>query len=180
MVVLVLAFFMGLQATLQNFRVEGPSMEPTLADGQYVLVNKVSYYHLDLARLSGVVPFWEAERGRALYPFQRPRRGEVIVFQFPRDSSEDFVKRIIAAPGDTVEIRDDEVYVNGVALEEPYVAPALLRDFPRRQLLPDEYFVLGDNRGQSRDSREGWTVPAENVIGRVWVAYWPFSRVSFF
>ena len=115
------------------------------------------------------------------YLFDPPQRGEVVVFRFPVDPSRDFVKRVIAVPGDSVEIRNGNVFVNDKALEEPYTL-----DDPRgitmiEQVMgPDEYFVLGDNRLQSNDSKNWGPVPLENIIGKVWVSYWPLSEIEAF
>ena len=181
-ILLALLIFMALQASIQNFRVEGSSMDPTLSDRQYLLVNKLLYYRLDKARLARWLPFFDAEEGDNLYPFHPPNRGEVVVFRFPRDESRDFVKRVIGVPGDEVEIRDGRVFVNDRALQESYVLGSSNCSFPQTcqiHLKDGEYFVLGDNRPASNDSRDWGPVRLDNIIGRVWVSYWPFSELGF-
>ena len=176
---LALLIFMALQASVQNFRVEGSSMQPTLHGGEYLLVNKFVYYRLDKARLARWIPFRDAEEGEVVYPFHPPRRREVVVFRFPQDPTRDFVKRVIAVPDDTVEVRAGRVYVNDELLDEPYVADRSRSVSPRRVLAEGEYFVLGDNRPSSNDSRDWGPVPLDNIVGRAWVTYWPFSDLGF-
>ena len=181
-ILLALLIFMALQASVQNFRVEGSSMDPTLSDSQYLLVNKLFYYRLDKGKLAGWLPFFNAEEGDTLYPFHPPSRGEVVVFRFPRDESRDFVKRVIGVPGDTVEIRDGKVFVNDRALQESYVAGPSNCSPPKTcqtRLKDKEYFVLGDNRVASNDSRDWGPVHLDNIVGRVWISYWPFSELGF-
>ena len=180
-VLLTLILFAGLQGTVQNVRVDGFSMRPTLDEDQYLLVNKLAYSQVRLANLSRYIPFVDLGDEESSYLFDPPQRGDVVVFRFPVDPSRDFVKRVIAVPGDSVEIRNGNVFVNDKALEEPYTL-----DDPRgitmlEQVMgPDEYFVLGDNRLQSNDSKNWGPVPLENIIGKVWVSYWPLSEIEAF
>ena len=105
-----------------------------------------------------------------------------MVFRFPRDESRDFVKRVIGVPGDKLEIRDGRVFLNDRALQESYVLGPSNCSFPRTceiRLKDGEYFVLGDNRPASNDSRDWGPVHLDNIIGRVWVSYWPFSELGF-
>ncbi|MBI4311703.1 MAG: signal peptidase I [Chloroflexi bacterium] len=177
---LSLLVFAGLQLTIQNFRVEGSSMEHTLESGQYLLVNKLIYYRLDMEKLSRVLPFVDAETGDSKYLFHPPQRGEVVVFRYPLDPSRDFVKRVIAVPGDSVEIRDGNLYVNAELVKEPYVGNVARSSMRRIVLAADEYFVMGDNRPHSNDSRAWGPVKITDIIGRAWVAYWPFSDWKLF
>jgi signal peptidase I len=178
---LALFLFSGLQATVQNFRVEGSSMEPTLTEDQYLLVNKFLYYRIDGDRLSRFIPFLDIEPGEPSFLFHQPARGEIIVFHYPRDVTRDFVKRVIAVPGDTVEMRGGRVYVNGMLVEEPYLtAPYGRTDMAEQTIGADEYFVMGDNRRQSNDSRSWGTVPLSNVVGKAWFSYWPSSKADLF
>ncbi|MFQ5860530.1 MAG: signal peptidase I [Dehalococcoidia bacterium] len=179
-VLLALGIFFLLQLSIQNFRVEGASMQPTLEEGQYLLVNKLVYRQMDLARLSRLVPFWEAEEPDSWFPFHPPRRGEVIVFHFPGDPRRDFVKRVIGLPGEHIRISRGKVYINGEVLEEPYLLSRSHENLRAITLSPDQYFVMGDNRTSSNDSRDWGPVPLENVIGRAWITYWPASRLGFF
>ena len=175
-VILALLIFLALQVSVQSFRVEGPSMQPTLQEGQRLLVNKLVYFRIDPDILSNVLPFLDVDRDKFMFPFHPPRRGEVVIFRFPGDESRDFVKRVIGVPGDTVEIHQGEVSVNGEKLDEPYITHRDRRDMDSLEVPPESYFVLGDNRRASNDSRDWGTVPEDDFIGRAWVSYWPFDR----
>ena len=176
--ILALLIFLALQSSVQNFRVEGSSMEPTLSTGQYLLVNKLVYFNLSPGDLKSLLPFADVDRSEPLFAFHPPRHGEVIIFHFPRDETRDFVKRVIGVPGDEIEIRRGAVYVNGVELDEPYITHQSEASMPRTTVPPDSYFVLGDNRRASNDSRDWGPVPAKNVVGRAWVSYWPLDRFN--
>ena len=138
------------------FTVDGPSMRPTLEDGQRLLVDRLTYR------------------------FQDPQRGDVIVFRYPANPRQHFIKRIIAIPGDEVLISRGTVYVNGVALEEPYIAGPMFGSFGPVVVPPDSYFVLGDNRNNSEDSRDRRVgfVPRDHIIGRAIWRYWPITEMS--
>ena len=153
--VITLLLFVVVRAVVQNYRIEGPSMMPTLQNHQYILVDKLTYF------------------------FGSPHRGDVIVFEYPKDTSEDFVKRIVGVPGDTVQVAANGVVsVNGVTINEPYVndlgnpyGPTIVT------LGPNQYFVLGDNRGDSSDSRAWGPVPRNDIIGRAELVYWPLNNI---
>jgi signal peptidase I len=172
-VLLALLIFLVLQFSVQNFRVEGSSMQPTLTEGQYLLVNKIVYLRVANESLASLLPWVESADDRSLFAFHQPEHGEVIIFHFPRDPSRDFVKRVIGVPGDVIEIQQGTVSVNGVALDEPYITQHDRRTIGLLEVQPDSFYVLGDNRRASNDSRDWGFVPAENVIGRAWVSYWP-------
>lgn len=141
-----------MQATIQKSSVVGHSMEPSLQNGQQLLINKVVYY------------------------FFEPERGDVIILHPPPPYSSKttpFIKRIIALPGDTVEIKNGAVYVNGLKLDEPYIKDLPAYTFLRRIIPENEYFVLGDNRNNANDSHNGWMVPRQNIIGKAWLSIWP-------
>ncbi len=176
-VILALLIFLGLQFSVQNFRVEGSSMEPTLVEGQYLLVNKIVYLRFDPRDLQNFLPFIGSERTDTVYPFHGPSRGEVIIFHYPLNPSRDFVKRVIGLPGDIVEIDRGVVSVNGVELDEPYVTHPDRRSMSEFVVPENSYFVLGDNRRASNDSRDWGEVPVENIIGRAWVNYWPIDQL---
>jgi signal peptidase I len=148
-ILLLAIIFVALRATLQSFKIEGASMEPSFHNGQYLLVNK------------------------AIYFFHAPQRGEAIVFY--KEPGLAYIKRVIGLPGDVIEIKDGELYINGKLLQEPpYIPPDCYhRYMAPEKILPDHYFVLGDNRNHSSDSRRGWTVPQEDIVGKVWLCYWP-------
>lgn len=137
-----------------RFVVQGPSMEPTFYDGQYLIVSRIDYLIGD------------------------PQRGDVIVFHYPNNTSEDYIKRVIGVPGDTIEIRDTLVYVNGDLLDEPYINEPCTENRCSDNLVTlaaDEYYVLGDNRNRSRDSRATnfGSVTREHIVGKVFIRYWP-------
>lgn len=174
--VLAALIFLVVRGVAQNFRVEGPSMEPGLHDGQYLLVNKAVYFRLDMDTLSKYIPFING--GSTRYLFHAPERGDVIVFRYPNDPSRDFIKRVIGVPGDTVSIQEGVVSVNGVPLEEPYINFATGGDKEAVVVPPGNYFVLGDNRANSSDSRSWGFVPEENIIGKAMFSYWPLSELG--
>lgn len=180
-IILAVLIFFLIQASVQNFRVEGFSMQPTLEDKQMLLVNKMVYLKVDMQRLSGLVPFWEVQEKELVYPFHPPNREDVVVFHWPLDLQRELVKRVIGVPGDTVEIRDGVVSVNGSRLQEPYLTQPGTRSDDMAPLLIKEghYFVLGDNRPKSNDSRDWGLVPQENMVGKVWFVYWPPSNLNF-
>lgn len=145
---LTLIIFLVLNTLTGRFQVRGSSMEPTLHDGQYLVVSKLTYW---------------------IHP---PERGDVVVFRPPGNRKEDYIKRIIGLPGDKIEIRNGEIQVNGARLEEPYIADAT----PYAgswEVEPGKYFVLGDNRRNSSDSHTWGVLPRENIVGKAWFCYWP-------
>ena len=112
---------------------------------------------------------------KASYFFSDPQRGDVIIFNPDNGSQFPYIKRVIALPGDTVEVKDNKVFINGIPLEEEYIMEPPRYTMPAKTIPEGEYFVLGDNRNNSNDSHAGWTVPRENVIGKAWFVYWPLS-----
>jgi signal peptidase I len=138
----------------QATQVHGQSMEPTLHSDQRLVVEKVSY------RLHG------------------PRRGDIVVLKSPQQSSELLIKRVIGLPGETVEIRQGRVYINGQELDEPYLERPVGGNWGPIIVSPLQVFVLGDNRSFSNDSRAFGMVPIENIVGRAWVSYWPLDEVG--
>ena len=177
---------MALHLSIQNYKVEGPSMEPTLNQNEYLIVNKLVYLRINPGEVFDALPFYEWE-GEAddRYVFHAPRRGEVVVFRSPRDPDRDFVKRVIGLPGDTVWIEKGTVHVKSNAehtseyvLDEPYVTQRDHTDMAPVEVGPGTVFVLGDNRGSSNDSRSWGPVPEENLIGRAWVRFWPLDHLG--
>ncbi|MEW6723737.1 MAG: signal peptidase I [Bacillota bacterium] len=134
-----------------TYRVDGPSMENTLHSGERLFVN------------------------RMVYRFRPPERGEIIVFSYPLDPSRDFIKRIVGLPGDRVEMRQGVVYINGEPLEEPYLSRRPPSNFPPVVVPENSVFVLGDNRGNSEDSRYFGAVPYELIKGPIFLRYWPLG-----
>jgi len=181
-VVLAAVVFMLLQVTVRNFRVDGSSMDPTLEDGQYLLVNRLVYLQVEMDRLAKIVPFWNASEGSSRHAIHAPNRGEVIVFEFPDSNPsnprKDFVKRVIGLPGETIRMHSGTVFVNEVELDEPYLAEKDRSNVAEITLGEGEYFVLGDNRAHSNDSRSWGAVPEANIRGKVWMVYWPAPEIQ--
>jgi signal peptidase I len=176
--VLAALIFLMVRGVAQNFRVEGPSMEPGLHNGQYLLVNKAVYFKLNLDTFSKYVPFINGGDESEQFLFQSPKRGDVIVFRFPNDPSRDFIKRIIGVPGDVISMQEGVVFLNGVPLEEPYITHQSSNNLRETEVPPHSYFVLGDNRANSSDSRNWGFVPEENIIGKAMFSYWPLSELG--
>lgn len=149
MILLAGVIFIALQYTLQSSIVVGSSMQPNFQEGQRLIISKI------------------------VYTFQEPERGDVIVFHPPNNSREDYIKRVIALPHDIVGIEEGIVYVNGSPLDEPYIEDAPRYTLEEYEVPENHYFVLGDNRNHSNDSHNGWVLPRQNIIGKVWVAIWP-------
>jgi len=146
--VLAVILFLGINAISARVRVDGFSMRPTLEDGEFVLVSKLNYQ------------------------FGSVQRGDIIVFHFPMDPTQELIKRVIGLPGDHILVNAGKVSVNGQVLDEPYIAAAPTYsgewDVPAGQL-----FVLGDNRNDSSDSHSWGFLPSEKVVGKAIVIYWP-------
>ncbi|MBM3958912.1 MAG: signal peptidase I [SAR202 cluster bacterium] len=176
-VIVAALIFVALQLATQTFRIVGPSMRPTLISGEYVLVNKVVYANAGRVARASAADEAVVERQ---YFFRAPQRGDVIVFHPPGGEEADFVKRIVGVPGDEVDIRDRHVYVNGKLVEEALeTGPGNTLTYPV-EVPPDQYFVLGDNRAQSNDSRAWGFARADQIIGRVMLRYWPISDLRLF
>jgi signal peptidase I len=154
-IVLSLVIFLLIRQVVQNYRIESHSMQPNFQEGQFILVNKLAYL------------------------FGAPGRGEVIVFHNPRNTDEDYIKRVIGLPGDIIEIHDQAIYINDRELPQPYTAVDLERGYVYGPSVvpPDHLFVMGDNRPNSRDSRfsEVGAVSEDLVVGKAWLRVWPFS-----
>ena len=174
---LALAVFVVLllHTTLQNYRVDGPSMEPFLVDRDRVLVDKVGYLEIRSNKIDRYLPWVDLPNGHRWKPIGAPKRGDVVVFHFPMNPDLDLVKSVIGEPRDVVEIVNGAVFVNGSMLEERYLDEEHRIDEKMApvEVKPDNYFVMGDNRFESHDSRHWGTVPSDQIIGRVWVKYWP-------
>ncbi|MEE8346941.1 MAG: signal peptidase I [Dehalococcoidia bacterium] len=161
--------------SIQNFRVEGASMEPSLDSGEYLIVNKLAYAEIDMS-LFDWLPFYDSGDNPVHHLWDTPSRGDVIVFRAPTNLTRDFIKRIIGVPGDTVEIDRDTntVMLNGGVIEESYIqGETTCSSSCGPWVVPERaYFVMGDNRQNSSDSRQGWFVPEENIIGKALITYW--------
>jgi signal peptidase I len=171
-VLLTIAIFLSVRLVVQNFRVEGASMDTTLRSGEFLLINKVTYLRLDGMPFNLFVPS-RNDRANLHYVFGGPQRGDIVVFRSPGDRNKDFIKRVIGLPGERVKIVDGNVLINGTRLPEPYIVHHATYDFSEKIVPSDSYFVLGDNRPNSSDSHLGWFADADSVIGRAWISYWP-------
>lgn len=141
----------------QPFIVHGASMDPNFADGDYLIVDELSYY------------------------FKDPVRGEVIIFRFPKDKSKYFIKRVIGLPGEKVRLEDDRVFItsgkNTFELNEPYLT-FRHQSTIQMKLDQDQYFVMGDNRPQSSDSRAWGPISRKHVVGKIFVRLYPFDKIG--
>ncbi|MFH1486281.1 MAG: signal peptidase I [Chloroflexota bacterium] len=175
-VLLALVIFVLMRAVVQNFKVEGSSMEPNLHNEQYLLVNKVEYFAIEMEHVTTILPIVQWEGPPLIYVFHPPQRGDVVVFRFPKEPSRDFIKRVIATPGERVEIESGKVYIDGMLLNEDFIAEGPHYTLKEQTVPTDHYFVLGDNRNNSSDSHVWGMVPRENIVGKAWLSYWPINR----
>lgn len=155
LIAIVLAFFIR-YFIVELYMVEGPSMRPTLVNGERLIVNKF------------------------IYRFKTPERGEVLVFRYPRDPSRDFIKRVIAVAGDTIEIKDGRVFLNGQLLNESYILERTRGSYPASTVPEGHIYVMGDNRNNSEDSRfkDVGFVPLELIKGKAVTIFWPLDHIK--
>jgi signal peptidase I len=130
------------------------SMLPNIEPGDYIMVNRLSF-------LIG-----------------QPKRGDVVIINAPLDNERDVIKRVIALPGDSVEVNANTVYVNSTALAEPYIMEPVDYELPGQKIPEGNYFVLGDNRNNSNDSHKGWLAPESDITGKAMFICWPLDRVK--
>jgi signal peptidase I len=181
---LALIIFVAVRAVVLNFRVDGLSMTPSMQDNEMVLVNRNAYLNFDSWALVDWLPFVEHEQKNVVYPFDPPERGDVIVFDAPvNNADKPYIKRVIGLPGETIEIHDDHVYIDGQRIDEPYLEGERTYCPGQRACqpvtVPDGHvFVMGDNRDNSQDSRAFGPVDVDNIIGKAWVTYWPFDAAG--
>lgn len=184
--VIALIIFVAVRAVVLNFRVDGHSMDPNLDDNEMLLVNRNAYFSYDEDTWFGWIPGVDAEEGDIVYPFGKPERGDIVVLNPPESASADkpYIKRVIGEPGESIEIRDGHVFINGQQLEEPYLDEVETKCEPSRNVcgpltIPDDsVLVLGDNRVNSEDSRIFGVVPIDNIIGKTWITYWPKDDIG--
>jgi signal peptidase I len=170
-IALAILTFMAVGAVGQNFIVDGSSMQPTFASNELLIVNRLAYLNVDLYWIPGAT----AEHWR---PFGEPEQGDIVVFMFPGDVTRDFIKRVMAVPGQTVEMRDGMVIVDGTPLAEPYVGEEWDGGLSPQVVPEGKLFVMGDNRNNSFDSRSWGMLEQGLLIGRADLRYWPFDRVG--
>ena len=154
-IAVVIALFIR-HFVVELYLVDGPSMRPTLQNQERLVVNKF------------------------IYNLHDPERGDILVFQYPKDPSRDFIKRVIAVPGDTIEIRDGHVYVNGELKNEPYILSTTRGDYPLATVPEGHIFVMGDNRNNSEDSRfaDVGMVPFDLIKGKAVLIFWPMDKIQ--
>ncbi|MEW6661250.1 MAG: signal peptidase I [Bacillota bacterium] len=139
----------------QPFYIPSGSMEPTLMPGDRIIVNKL------------------------VYRFSEPVRGDVVVFKYPLDPQKDYIKRIVAVMGERIKVIDSRLFINNKQVPEPYLPPSLIyNDFGPADVPSGAYFVMGDNRNNSQDSRIWGPLPRENVVGKAVIIFWPLNRVG--
>ena len=155
LIAVVLAFFIR-YFIVELYMVEGPSMRPTLVNSERLVVNKF------------------------IYRFKTPERGDILIFRYPRDPSRDFIKRVIAIPGDSIEIKDGRVYLNGQLQNETYILDKTRGSYGLATVPPGTVFVMGDNRNNSEDSRfkDVGFVPYELIKGKAVVIFWPLDHIK--
>lgn len=140
---------------LEPFYIPSGSMEPTLKEHDRILVSKLNYY------------------------FQEPERGDIIVFKYPKDTRRNFVKRVVAVGGETLAIKNSNLYINGRLIPENYLPPGLrFADFGPVKVPEGSYFVMGDNRNNSDDSRVWGFLPKDLIVGKAIIIYWPPQRIG--
>jgi signal peptidase I len=157
MLLVAIVVYVGLRFSIQTYIVHGPSMEPNYTENEWLIVNKLAYR------------------------FGTPHRGDIIVFYPPIAPKTRFIKRIIGLPGESVEVKNSKVYVyktdgTVITLDEPYIAHPAVHNSVKRTVPEGQYFVMGDNRIDSEDSRDGWYAPRASIVGKAWVSVWPPSR----
>ncbi len=182
---IVIAFILAMVIrtfVIQAFKIPSGSMRPTLIEGDRLMVNKLRYGPKFTVRFGSKTIF----SMKRLPGFGKPERGDIIVFIYPVDQTRDFIKRLIAFGGETVEIRDGDVYINDKLVEMPkikdieYFNMGEYGQVGEKTRVPEGYvFVMGDNSRSSHDSRYWGFVPEDNIIGKAEFIYWPFSRVKF-
>lgn len=145
---LIAIAFLVVNALIGRFRIEQVSMLPNLHEGEYVIVDKISYL------------------------FRQPARGEIVVLK--RSSEADLIKRVIGLPGETIQVSNGQVQINGQPIAELYLKdPRINQDTPPLSIPADRVFVMGDNRNNSSDSRGFGPIPIDEIVGRAWIIYWP-------
>lgn len=186
---LILAFliFIAVRSVVLNFRVEGHSMDHSLETGEMLLVNRNAYFALDQSRWLDWLPGVDYDEDDAWRPFGIPERGDIVVLNPPDSASTDkpYIKRVIGVPGDSIEIRDQLVFINGIQLDEEYIDDGNesrcnvdTQNCGPLEIPEGSVFVMGDNRMNSEDSRFFGLVPIENIVGKAWITYWPGDRIG--
>jgi len=174
-IILTILIFFVVKSLIQNFRIEGSSMEPNFHTRQMLLVNKAAYFHFELNTWLRIIPGVKAEGSNVVWLFGGPKRGDVLVLEPPDVPTEDYIKRLIGLPGDKVEVRDGIVYINDNPLKENYIKEKPFSNYGPVTIPANALFVMGDNRNASRDGRVFGFLPFDKVIGKAMFIYWPFG-----
>lgn len=178
---LALLIFVAVRQVVLNFRVDGHSMDPNLHNGEMLLVNRRSYSEINPASLINWIPGIDIN-GHDYEPFGGVNRGDIIVFN-PPNGDKPYIKRIIGLEGDVISFQGGYVYINGVKLDEPYIDGAIT-NCPTSSCRipvtvgPGQVYVLGDNRGNSEDSRYFGPFDINSIIGKAWITYWPLGDLG--
>lgn len=185
---LALLIFVAVRSVVLNFKVDGLSMNPTFDNGEMLLVNRNAYREINGWTFVDWLPFvGNHDNADAWIDFGEPQRGDVIVFTPPPPGQDKpYIKRVIGLPGDTVEVHDEGVYVNGARLDEPYLEGRTSNcrySDPQfcgtKVVVPKgSVFVMGDNRNNSEDSRKFGPVSESRIIGKAWITYWPRDHIG--
>ena len=184
--------FVLIYTSFQNYQVEGTSMSPNVEDGQFIIVNKAAYRRFSFQPISDWFFFLDRDKDGYVEPFGEPQRGEVVVFKRDADPGRNFIKRVIGMPGETIEVCGQgnaasdlcrgappgSVFIDGVRLDEHYLPRLGNRGVPSTYIQPGHYFVFGDERVGSYDSRAWGMLPRGNIIGKAWFSYFPFDEVG--
>ena len=177
---IALVIFLLVRTLVLNFRVDGTSMMPNLVNGELLIVNRNAYDSYDLYGLIDWIPGVEHANAKEITPFSDPKRGDIVVFEPPVSSNKPYIKRIIGLPGETIEIRDGGVFVDGELLDEPYIEAGTTEctgPYCGPITIPEgQIWVMGDNRGNSSDSRVFGPVDIDSVQGETVITYWPLSE----
>lgn len=180
---LAVVLYVAVRAVVMPYEVDGASMEPNLHNHERVLVNRLSYTTFDLNEILDWIPFVDREGEWIFHPFGEPERGDVVVLNPPVDSDKPYIKRIIGLPGETVVIQDGHVYIDGVMLDEEYIDGPITNCTGRADncevTVPEGYvYVLGDNRGNSSDSRSFGVVAIDEIQGKAFFTNWPLDAIG--
>ena len=177
---LALLLFIVVQALAQNYVVTGGSMEPSVHNGELIIVNKAVYLRLNRDTVDDFVPFFDLPEGDDVYLFHPPQRGEVVVLTSPNSDNLNLIKRVIGVPGDTITFdrTGGPIRINGVEIDEAWLSEGQRIYGEDVTLAADEYFVMGDNRRSSQDSRTWGMIGRDAIVGKALLTYWPAQDIG--
>lgn len=182
-ILLAAVIFFGVRLLVLNFQVEGSSMLPNLHDQELLLVNRNAYGEIDLNKWLNYIPLVDREGTWVVWEFDPPERGDIVVFDPPGSTDgKPYIKRVLALEGETVEIKNGSIYVDGIKVDEPYIQDGITECYSDEEckwvVSEGHVWVMGDNRRNSSDSRAFGEVPIENIIGKAIVTYWPVEDIG--